>query len=107
MAAEVDVLTETVDPPSGGRGGGYAGDPGNAAEWYVNIAVVKWLTPPPVRGRQPHGLRRRVPRPPARLHLRGGRARARPRLVMRTADGPFPMETTYTWEPTRRAARPG
>ena len=26
------------------------------------------------------------------------------RLVMRTAEGPFPMETTYTWDPVTRGA---
>ena len=27
------------------------------------------------------------------------------RLVMRTADGPFPMETTYEWQPVESGTR--
>jgi hypothetical protein len=27
------------------------------------------------------------------------------RMVLRTADGPFPMETTYTWEPAAEGTR--
>lgn len=27
------------------------------------------------------------------------------RLVMRTSDGPFPMETTYEWQPTETGTR--
>jgi hypothetical protein len=77
----------------------YAGDPGNAAEWYVNIRGVKWLTHPPVavgsRMAFDAGfLGRQLAYTYEVVELEPGR-----RLVMRTADGPFPMETTYTWEP--------
>jgi uncharacterized membrane protein len=104
MAAEVDVRTETVirRPPS--EVAGYAGDPGNAPEWYSNIRSVEWLTPPPVAVGSRLAfvasfLGRRLAYTYEVVDLEPGR-----RLVMRTADGPFPMETTYTWEPTGEGA---
>ena len=100
MAGEVDICTETVirRPPE--EVAGYAGDPGNAPEWYSNIRSVEWLTPPPagVGSRMAFVatfLGRRLAYTYEVVDLEPGR-----RLVMRTADGPFPMETTYTWEPT-------
>ena len=100
MASEVDVLTETVIRRPVEEVAAYAGDPGNAAEWYVNIRSVKWLTHPPVtvgsRMAFDAGfLGRQLAYTYEVVDLEPGR-----RLVMRTADGPFPMETTYTWEPT-------
>jgi uncharacterized membrane protein len=104
MAAEVDVRTETVirRPPS--EVARYAGDPGNAPEWYSNIRSVEWLTPPPVAVGSRLAfvasfLGRRLAYTYEVVDLEAGR-----RLVMRTADGPFPMETTYTWEPTGEGA---
>ena len=93
----VDVLTDTVIARPRAVVAAFAGDPGRAPEWYVNIASVEWETPPPLAvgsrmafvanflGRRlayTYEVRELVPDE---------------RLVMSTAQGPFPMETTYTW----------
>ncbi len=76
----------------------YAANPTNAPEWYVNIDSVEWKTAPPVQvgSRMAFVARflgRRLAYTYEIIDLVPGE-----RLVMRTAQGPFPMETTYTWE---------
>jgi hypothetical protein len=94
----VDVTTEIVIERPCAEVAAYAGDPSNAPEWYANIASVHWQTPPPVGvGSRMEfvarflGRRLRYTYEVVELDAQ--------RLVMRTADGPFAMETTYTWTP--------
>ena len=95
----VDVSTETVIDRPCAEVAAYAGDPTHAPQWYTNITSVSWQTPPPVQvGSRMDFVARFLGRTLAYTYevveLIPGR-----RLVMRTAEGPFPMETTYTWQP--------
>jgi hypothetical protein len=92
----VDVVTEIVIARPCAEVAAYAGDPGNAPEWYANIVSVRWQTPPPVgAGSRLDFVARFLGRTLAYTYevVEYGPER----LVMRTAQGPFPMETTYTW----------
>ena len=97
-AIAVDVLTEIEIKRPRDEVSAFAADPSNATAWYKNIKAVQWETPPPAAvgsrirfsaqflGRTldyTYEVRALVP----------GR-----RFVMATAQGPFPMESTYTWD---------
>lgn len=95
----VDVLTEVVIARPCDEVAAYTAEPDNAPSWYVNIKSVEWKSAPPLAvGSRvafvAQFLGRRLAYTYQIAELVPGR-----KLVMRTAEGPFPMETTYTWEP--------
>lgn len=75
----------------------YASDPTHAPEWYANISEVVWQTPRPLQvGTEVAFVARFLGR-----ELRYTYAiveHTADSLVMRTAEGPFPMETSYRYE---------
>jgi hypothetical protein len=78
----------------------FVSNPDNATRWYVNIKSINWETPAPaVVGSRiafvAQFLGRRIAYTYEVRELVPDE-----RFVMGTAQGPFPMETTYSWQDT-------
>ena len=100
MAQSVDVQTQIVIERPIDVVAAYAADPDHAPSWYVNIRSVEWMTEPPLQvGSQiafvAHFLGRRMAYTYQIEEWIPGE-----RFVMKTAEGPFPMVTSYEWMAT-------
>jgi hypothetical protein len=94
----VDVQTEIIITKPVHVVAEYAMHPDHAPEWYVNIQSAEWQTQKPLREGSRIAFKAKfLGRALAYVYevkeLTPGQ-----KLVMQTADGPFPMETTYTFE---------
>ena len=94
----VDVTTEIIISATRKKLAEFASNPDNAPLWYVNIRSVMWKTQPSLKiGSQIAFKAQFLGRQLSYVYeiaewIPGEK------LVMRTSDGPFPMETTYSWE---------
>jgi len=94
----VDVVTEITISNTLSKVASYAANPDNTPDWYVNIKSVEWKTEKPLAvgskiafvaqflGRKLSYVYEIIEWDPEK------------KLIMETVDGPFPMQTTYTWE---------
>jgi uncharacterized membrane protein len=100
LDVSVDVRTEIVIERPRGEVAAYASDPDNATTWYENIKAVEWKSPKPLAvGSQLAFVAQFLGRSLTYTYEVKALVPGE-RFVMRTAEGPFPMETTYSWQDT-------
>jgi uncharacterized membrane protein len=76
----------------------YCSDPDNASTWYANIDSVHWETPKPMAVGSRFTFCARFLGRSLTYTYEVVEWTPDQRFMMRTAQGPFPMETTYEWQ---------
>lgn len=102
---DVDVLTDIEIERPRSEVADYVSDPDNATAWYENIKKVEWKSPKALEvgakvafEARFMGRRRMAYTYEIKEYVPGQS------LVMSTAAGPFPMETSYTFSETPSGA---
>ena len=98
MKNKVDVRTEIIISCTLEKLSEYTSDPDNAPNWYVNIKSVEWKTPKPLQINSKIAFKAEFLGKALSYVYEIVEYLPGEKLVMRTSDGPFPMETTYTWQ---------
>lgn len=96
VTCEIEIARPIADVAA------YATDPDNAPAWYDNIQSVEWRTSPPVQIGSVFAFVARFLGRTLAYDYEVVELEPGTRIVMRTAQGPFPMETTYEWTATDR-----
>jgi uncharacterized membrane protein len=94
----VDVQTEIVIKCPIEKVAAFASDPDNATRWYINIKAVEWKTPKPLQLGSLVAFKAKFLGKELAYTYEIVENIPNKKFIMRTADGPFPMETTYEWE---------
>jgi len=95
---KVDVETSIVIDKPRGKVAKFAANPANAPRWYANIESVEWKTAHRVEVGSKIAFVARLLKKRIEYTYEIVEFVPLERLVMSTFEGPFPMETTYTWK---------